>query len=309
MKAKTLVVFFLILPALISCGKAVKTGPPHMTAGNEQLTRGMPYYQKGCYKRAIEYFLRAHELYTSYNQLEGVAMSLNNLGVAYRGLDEPESALILFREAQKIYAGIGNPAGLRQALCNEAAALMDTGDLKGAEKALDEASTVGVGVETKPFIPLISNRGVLLTKKKEYEKAESMLRSALAMSDPENHSDTAVVNAALGHLMLEKGDHRQAIEHFERALDADRQAGFHKGIADDLRYIGEAFEKLREDRRAVESWRESIKIYALLGLEDAVDDLLDRLRAAAGRASVNIELTEFFVNHWLEGRMTEGLCD
>jgi tetratricopeptide (TPR) repeat protein len=310
MKTKALVIFILMLPGLISCGgSAVKTGPPHLTAGQEQIAKGMPYYQKGCYKRAIEYFLKAHELCTSYDQRECIAMSLNNLGAAYRGIEEPESALILFRESYQVYTGIGDSAGARQALCNEAAALMDTGDLAGAEKALDEASKMRAGIEGKPFIPLISNRGILLTKKKEYAKAEDVLKNALAASGLENHSDTAVVNAALGHLMLEKGDNRQAVGYFERSLEADRKAGFHKGIADDLRYIGEAYERLGEDRKAVENWQESVKIYALLGLEDEVDELMERLRAAADRASINIELTEFFVNHWLEGRMTEGLCD
>jgi tetratricopeptide (TPR) repeat protein len=310
MKRKALVFFLLIFPGLVACGgSAVKTVPPHLTAGQEQITRGMPYYQKGCYKRALEYFLRAHEIFTSYDQREGIAMSLNNLGATYRGMEEPESALILFQEAHKIYSGIGNPAGARQALCNQAAALIDLGDLAGTEKALDEASKIRVEIAGKPFIPLISNQGILLTKKKEYAKAEEILKNALAASDPENLSDIAVVNSALGDLMLEKGDNRQAISYFERARDADRKAGFHKGIADDLRYIGEAYEKLREDRKAVENWQESVKIYALLGMEDEVDELMDRLRAAADRASVNIELTEFFVNHWLEGRMTESLCD
>jgi len=155
----------------------------------------------------------------------------------------------------------------------------------------------------------MSNQGILLTKKKEYAKAEEILKNALSASNPENLSDIAVVNSALGHLLGEKGDNRQAIDFFARALDADRKAGFHKGIADDLRYIGEAYERLHEDREAVESWQESIKIYALLGLEDEVDEMVEKLREAADRASVNIELTEFFVNHWLEGRMTEGLCD
>jgi len=310
MKMKLLAVFLLTLPGLVSCGGGVvKTAPPHLTAGREQIARGMPYYQKGCYKRAIEYFLKAHELCTSYDQRECVAMSLNNLGAAYRGIEEPESALILIRESNRVYTGVGNAAGTRQALCNEAAALMDTGDLEGAEKALDEASKMGAGIEGKPFIPLMSNRGILLTKKKEYAKAEDVLRNALIQADPENPADTAVVNAALGHLMLDRGDNRQAVGYFERALDADRKAGFHKGIADDLRYIGEACERLGEDRRAVQNWQEGIKIYALLGLEDEVDDLLERLRTAAERTSVNIELTEFFVNHWLEGRATEGLCD
>ena len=310
MKRKALVIFLLIFPGLIACGgSAVKTGPPYLTAGQEQIAKGMPYYQKGCYKRALEYFLKAHEIFTSYDQREGIAMSLNNLGAAYRGIDEPESALILFQEAYRIYSGIDNPAGARQALCNQAAALIDLGDLSGAEKTLGEASKIKVGIEGKTFIPLISNQGILLTKKKEYAKAEEVLKNALAASDLENYSDTAVVNSALGHLMLDRGENRQAIGYFERALDADRKAGFHKGIADDLRYIGEAYEKLHEDRPAVENWQESIKIYALLGLEEEVDELVEQLRAAAGRASVNIELTEFFVNHWLEGRMTEGLCD
>jgi len=84
MKKKALVIFLLIFPGLVACGGGVlRTGPPHLTAGQEQIAKGMPYYQKGCYKRSLEYFLKAHEIFTSYDQREGVAMSLNNMGAAY----------------------------------------------------------------------------------------------------------------------------------------------------------------------------------------------------------------------------------
>ena len=311
MRKPAIILLTLFVPVLLaSCGGAQKkVSSPHLFAGSAEIAKGAPYHQKGCYKRALEHYLRAHEIFTSYDQREGVAMSLNNLGTVYLGLEDPASARVLFDEAYRVYTAAGNAAGARQALSNKAAALIDLCDLDGARETLEKASRVQVEGLSRPFIPLMSNTGVLLTKQKEYQKAEEVLGKALAAVDPDRLSEAAVVHSALGNLMLEKGDYRRAVDYFEAALGADRGAGFYKGIADDLRSLGQAHAKLGDDRSAVDHWQQSVKIYALLDREEEVEEVLEELRAAAARASVDIELTEFFVSHWLEGEVTESLCD
>jgi len=76
--------FFITLFVLFcfACagGNSAKKIPEHITAGSQEMTRGITRYNKGCYKDSLEYFFRAHELFVASDQLSGVAMSLNNIG-------------------------------------------------------------------------------------------------------------------------------------------------------------------------------------------------------------------------------------
>jgi len=74
-----LILFFLF--GLIACagGNAEKKSPEHLGSGTKALKKGIDKYQKGCYKNALDHFLKANEFFTAYDQQEGFSMSLNNM--------------------------------------------------------------------------------------------------------------------------------------------------------------------------------------------------------------------------------------
>jgi tetratricopeptide (TPR) repeat protein len=305
----TLLVFIIgAVFAVTGCwgGTPIKTTPPHLKAGTDQIAKGTTAYKKGCYKQAFEYFFRAHELYAASDQTEGVAMSFNNLGTVYRSTGDTQSALAFFGKACDIYKDIGNPAGEKQALCNKAAALIDLGRLDEAEAILNEVSKQS---DSASFVPLLSNRGVLLTKKKDYPGAEKELREASAAAGSENLSEQATVNSALGNLMLETKRYREAIAFYQTALEADRTDGFYRGIADNLSSIGQAYLEMGDRRAAVKSWEQSAKTYTLIGLSADVKKVMANLKREAAKAGVDISVTELFVNRWLEGKQYEKPCE
>jgi hypothetical protein len=69
-------------------GNAVKKKPEHIVSGMKEIQKGTTWYQKGCYKRSLEHFFRAHELFAASDQLDGVAMSMNNIGNIYRIMED-----------------------------------------------------------------------------------------------------------------------------------------------------------------------------------------------------------------------------
>jgi len=173
-------------------------------------------------------------------------MSLNNLGTVYRATGDPESALACFDKTIEIYRDLGSEAGEMQALCNKAAVLVNLGRLDQAEAILDDVAKRPGG---SSFLPLLNNRGVLLTKKKAYADAEKVLTEALKMVKL-NNSALATVNSALGNLMLETKRYKEAAAYFDAALSADREEGFYRGMADDLRGIGRACFEMGERAKA-----------------------------------------------------------
>ena len=300
------------LSLLVACaGDPPKATPIHLRAGTEQIKSGNAFYQKGCYKRALEHYSRAHELYTAADQPEGVAMSLNNIGSAYRAQGESRLSLSYFSDAAGYYRRVEDGAGLRQVLSNRAAALIDLGDLTGAGGVLEEAGRIQDKGAVRPFLPLLINKGILLTRMGRYGEAQEALEGALARTDPDSPAEQAVVHFALGNLLSETKRYAQAVRHFEAALKADRTSGFYKGIADDLTALGRASRALERHSEAVDYFERSIKIYSLLGLKRERDETSGLLKSACSEAGekCSSELTGFFVDRWSEGKRMGNPCE
>lgn len=304
--------FFIPLFALFcfACagGNSGKKIPEHITAGTKEMTRGIDTYNNGCYKDSLEYFYRAHELFVASDQLSGVAMSLNNIGNVYRITGDFESALLFFDEAFAIYSDMDDPLGGVQVLSNKVAALIDGDRLEEAEEVLN--MTEEMAKENRIlFGPLFSNRGILLIKKTEYSRAEELMQTALANTDPENPSEFATVNSAFGNLMLETQRYEKAIDFFKTALKADRLSGFNKSIADDLAAIGSAYLKLGKDELAVNFLKRSVEIYALIGNHKKVQNIMKKLEKVSEKTGIDLSITKHFVNRWLEGKTLESICE
>lgn len=309
MKPSFKLLTLLVPGVLMACagGNSAPKKPQQTPAGMQATTKGIIRYNQGCYQHALDYFLKAHELFSASDQLSGVAMSLNNIGNVYRIMGDGKSAVLFFEESFKIYTDIGDHKGAVQVLSNKAAALIDGGRLQEAAENLDAAEALArkKGIS---YIPLLNNRGVLLTKTKDYTQAEKILTKALAETDSADSSAFATVNFALGKLMLASQRYEDAIGFLEAALAADRSTGFYKGIADDLAAIGTAYLYLDNKEAGVDYLKRSIKIYALIGRVKKVEEILLDLENISKTSGYDVSVTLHFVNQWLEGKTLESLC-
>ena len=303
---------FVILIAvlfLFGCagGNAVKRKPGHLISGMKEIKKGTAWYQKGCYNRSLEYFFRAHELFAASDQLDGVAMSMNNIGNIYRIMEDSDSSLLFFEESISIYRDIKDYKGLVQALSNKAAVLIDGDSLEEAAGILKSAEDIA----QKNNIPtghILNNWGILFIRQKEYKRAEEILNSALANADSENYSEYATVNFALGNLMRETGRYEKAVYFFKAALETDRLSGFYKGIADDLGSIGDVNFSQGKYEPAVNYFKRSIKIYALIQNRSKVSEIMKKLDIASEKSGQDISVTKHFIDKWLEGKDFESPC-
>jgi tetratricopeptide (TPR) repeat protein len=227
-----LVIVFLVL--LFSCagGKPAKQIPQHLTAGGKQTKKGLQWYHKGCYKRSLEHFFRAYELYSAADVSDGVAMSLNNIGTIYRITGNYEEAVSFFDESVATYSDLNDQEGVVKALSNKAATLIRAGKLDKAELALEEAMQVlPAGSNERLLIPVLQNRGVLLTKRGSYEDAEKVLDRCLNQARSLDPMGMASLHFAYGNLMLKTGRSTDAIGSFEKALSIDRELGLLQTIS------------------------------------------------------------------------------
>jgi tetratricopeptide (TPR) repeat protein len=310
MKPNHIFLILFLAPFFYACagGNSVSKKPEHLSSGMREIQKGMARYQMGCYNYSLEHFLRAHEFFSLSDQLNGAAMSLNNIANVYRALGEINTAVFFYNESYAIYSDLNDYKGVVQVLANMSAALIDGNRLEEAEKIMGQADEIAVQMKI-PFLPIQKNRGILLVRKREFERAEEILTNVLSMTDPENLLEFAAVNFALGHLMSETGRYEEALGFLKTALEADRSAGFYSGIAGDLAAIGNVYFIQATYELAAQFFKRSIKIYALTQNEKKVEQWMEKLKKASKKANLDISVTKYFVNEWLDQETYVSPCN
>ncbi len=296
---------------LFSCGggKPVKPVPRHLSEGGKQVKSGLEWYLKGCYGKSLESFLSAYELYSVSDVLDGVAISLINIGTVYRILGNYDTAISFFEEAHTIYLEINDRPGAVKALSGKAAAFIYSGELDTAEDVIQQAWLLASKENDRRLLaPLLQNKGVLLTKKGQYEAAQTALSAAQNQTDGHDSAQMASLHFAFGNLMLEAGKPADAVTFFEKALSIDRKVGFFKGMADDLFSMGVAHIRLGQKEKAVNSWKRSVKIFAMIDQARQVHETMKHLEESAQEAGIDISVTKAFVERWRQGRLFESPC-
>jgi tetratricopeptide (TPR) repeat protein len=312
MKKRHFVVTATFAFFVVSCagGKAVETVPRHLKEGGRQMQTGLDWYYKGCYRQSLECFRRAYEIYSASDILDSVAMSLNNIGTIHRTMGNYEVAVSFFQEAYTTYLDLNVSKGAMQALSNMAGAFIHMGELDTAEDIIEEALSLAAKDKSRRlFVPLLQNKGVLLTKKGLHQEAEKTLTACLNQARDLNAQGLASLHFAFGTLMLETDRPAEAVTSFEKALAIDRDIGFYRGIADDLFSMGQAYMELGQIERAVRSWKRCVKIFALIDQATEVQDTMKHLKRAAKKADMDISVTEAFVRRWRQGGLYENPCE
>ena len=310
MKTRRIIILLLSITILSACSGSnhVIKKSDEITSGIKEIKKGTYLYKKGCYKRSLEHFLRAHELFVFSDNLSGVAMSMNNIGNVYRTTGCISSATQFFDESCRIFLYINDIKGAVQALSNKSAALIEDGRLEEASNVLSLAESLAKN-NKKLSVTLLKNRGILLVRKKEFKSAEDIFKKALDKVEPANLSEVAAINFAIGKLMFKTKRSENAVEYFKEALSADQSSGFIKGIADDLAAIGTVYYNQDKHELAVNFFNRSIKIYALMGNKGKVHEIIELVNKSSEKAEINISVTKSFVKKWLEGKSLKGFCD
>lgn len=311
MKRAYILLLCLFIPLVFACGGAKKTvkAPAHLTSGAKGIHKGIAWYQKGCNRRALEYFLNAHELFSATDQQKGVAMSLNSIGSVYRNMADTANALLFFEAAFEIYSNLNEVQRMVHVLSNKAAAYIDDDRLKAAEAEIVQAEALSKSNALSIGPILLRNRAVLSMKRRDFAKAETLLSEAQAAANQLNPAQTAPIDFAFGKLMLKTDRFDQALAYFESAFKADQFLGYYTGMADDLAAMGDTYFKMEANAKAADHYQRSLKIYALIQNNSKVSAYAKAFKEAAKKSGMDTRLTERFVEEWLEGPGIKGPCN
>ena len=314
LKKAKLVVFIsglLVIFSACGTGKNISLKLKEYKAAVAGLNAGNEWYKKGCYERALESVFKSHELFSLFDNQEGVAKSFNNLGNIYRAKKDTESAVLFFDEAIRIYKMIHDERGMVQAISNKSAVYIDLDRYDEADICLNEAEKLSAkGSFTYP--PVLNNRGILLTRSGRHAEAKTVLRKALSVVKKENHFEYSAVNFALGNLMLEMKNYKEAGSYLNKALEMDKKAGFNKGIAGDLFAIGSLYVHSGDPDSALGYLQRSLKIYTLQNDKQNADKVRDLLTQSVNKVddkSGDTVVTDYFIGLWNNGTRLTVPCE
>ncbi len=293
-----------------SCGSApVKSKRPKVyPQAVLTMNKGVEWYEKGCYEKAMQLFWDAHEQFSALDSPGSVAASFNNIGNASRHLGEIEKAILFHEQALRIYRQLNKTDGQIKVFTDLAATQIIAGNLAAAESYLEQGERLAEKIEFESS-SLLMTRGILLTHQKKYALAKKELLGLVKQIPTEEATFSGTLNSALGNLELVLGNLDAAMAYFQLALESDRHSGYFRGIADSLAELGHICIVKQEPQKGLFYLERSVKIYALLGVKDRVRSLSPKIESLAESTGQDMRLTLNLVNRWLSGEVHHSLCD
>jgi tetratricopeptide (TPR) repeat protein len=303
---------FIIATACIflacATAPAPNKAPEDIRQGIRYLNQGAAEYQKGCYLKALQRVQESHERFAVVDDLPGSAASLNTLANIYYRLDDFQSALLIYDEAIALFERLDQKSGLARALTNKSAVLIAAGSLDEASRTLDHADEISKGTHILEGLRL-KTRALLRMARGNPQGAETLLVAALETASRSEQEYLADIHYTLAQLKLTIQKPREAVSHLHAALKLDRAAGAYFSIGLDLAALGSCHENLADFSEAVNFYKRSLKIFALLEARSKVQWVRSRLEFSAGKAGLNIEHVLHWSEQWASGRNQSGLCN
>ncbi len=275
--------------------------------GDRELQRGVYWYHQGCTRKALNHLRAAHEHYSIADQQLGVARSLISLANLYRQAGNPENALLFYDAAVSAARRGGDQTILAQALSNKAAMLIENEEITAAEALLDEAQLLSRKTGSSAAM-LLNHKAVLSMKAGQYDAALALLGEAESIHVETPSAVMGTLRYTRGKVLMQIGDYDQAMVLFEQALEQDRQAGFARGMADDLMAQADIHQQMGRHEDALDCLERSLKIHALIGNRAIVVDHLDRLVVLAKETGSSAQVAVHFINQWLTGEAVDVAC-
>ncbi len=171
-------------------------------------------------RAAIENYLpQAWMLSTRLGNKPLLADTENLLGLGYRSLGQPESAVEYFERAANLRHALGNPRGEAASLQNLAMVRSTLGQFERAERDLQNARELLQPLgDSAALADLENDNGVFQEERGEYRLALEAYRKSLALRQPLNDARAigeSLLNVGFGYYQVGEFDNAQV--HWERA--------------------------------------------------------------------------------------------
>lgn len=165
------------------------------------------YYNLNLFSKSLEHGLECLQLARQVGDETTAAISLADIGNAYLGLEQKDSAMFYFRNAVDAARQLGHRRLLATSLGNVADLLRQEGKLAEAREAYEEALAISKG-SNDPQSTMYNLHGLSLMylDERDFARAEASALEALKNSGQEQGDYSYSIYLTLSDIMLAKGD-------------------------------------------------------------------------------------------------------
>lgn len=199
---------------------------------------------------AVSFAREALNLATEINDQKGMAAAYNNLGIAYRMQGALDKSLEYYITGLRIYEKLENKDGIASTKHNIATIYSIKKDYGQAMKYLEESYNLFVELkDEEKIIGSMNSLGNLNSEIQLYENAMRYFTQAFQLSEKRGQVFAdPLIN--LGNLYFRQGNFQKSIEHYEKALELEKQQGNKVNILNIITNLGITYTKAKQTKPA-----------------------------------------------------------
>lgn len=255
-------------------------------------------------QKAIDVSQRALAMATRLKYQEGIFYAYNNLGTAYDGIGQEDSALYYFDRALKLGNDLGDEYAISVVKNNFGLYYLFRGNYPLAMQFFQE-SLVSIDEPGRYLDPVVTynNIGVIHQEQGNLDKAIEYYQKAGEASM--EAGDRSFAFLCFGYIAQTLEEFEKAIGFYEDALEEYRKEHDDLHIGESLYYLGECYLGAGEYNKAREYLNASLKIYHKLGMIPDEVEIFRKIAAAYEAEGNNDEALRLYHIAAEQGKKSE----
>lgn len=204
--------------------------------GNSLKALGEYYRSIADYMTSVEYFQNALDVLRQIGDEQEEALLLKELSINYCFMGDFERAIEMLGMSREICEKLDDREGMARIYNNMGLIYKILGDTPLSKEWLERSITLFREIDDiQGEVLPIGNMAIIYTEEGEFERAMILLKEIT--SSDNRLTDTRIkakVNVTMGDVLLELGEYKETMEHYEKALMVFRALGDRQGECETL---------------------------------------------------------------------------
>lgn len=234
---------------------------------------GLLYYYKGDYIMALEYYLRAKNVFDQIKNIKGTSDTESSIGSVYFSLGQYKKALEIYNSALKKYEESGNLIGTAQVKDNIGTLHYYLNDKKKSLKYNLEAITLfqeAAYTENTSYSTSLTNLGVNYFENGDLKNAEKYYKKSMLINQKIGNQYLLAKNyCSLGDIFFKLKNTEKSESYHRSALELGKKIGNQEVIAYSNGDLGKTY-LLKSQQESIQQKRELFGTIAIDFLEKSV---------------------------------------
>lgn len=236
--------------------------------GAAKLFQGISYYLKNDLETAIEYYTESLDLFTEYDETNGIASALGNLAMMNEKLGRLDTAVAYYSKCMELFDSIENMKGVAGVLNNMGQIEYRQGNIQVALDYYNRSMEIKKEIGDLTGAATTSNNiGSILNYYGDIAGATRYYYDALEIS--ESIEDWRGVSRSLDHigtLYLGQSDFERALEYYNQSYSIADSVQDKGAMAVALNNKATVYVNLGDMDQAIQLHKESLQLYVEAGI-------------------------------------------